>query len=231
MASQNPPYTNGQSHAGPSVSSLEPPHPSPALHRSSNGNGGSAEDDIPAHLYTRVPAHLLLPDGTPNYLRMILTARVYDIIQPTPLTKAVQLSGRLGVSVHFKREDLQPVFSFKCRGAYNCIAQLSAEEKQKGVVACSAGACRLSRTGWLARWTGAKSRDSEKEQEADAHACTFGCDGADAHAGRQPRAGRRAGMREARDPIDHRHAAQHAVHQVQECAAAGLVGPPARKRL
>ena len=143
MASQNPPYTNGQSHAGPSVSSLEPPHPSPALHRSSNGNGGSAEDDIPAHLYTRVPAHLLLPDGTPNYLRMILTARVYDIIQPTPLTKAVQLSGRLGVNVHFKREDLQPVFSFKCRGAYNCIAQLSAEEKQKGVVACSAGACCL----------------------------------------------------------------------------------------
>ena len=79
------------------------------------------------------------PDGTPNYLRMILTARVYDIIRPTPLTYATQLSTRLGCKIHLKREDLQPVFSFKCRGAYNCIAQLSAKDKEKGVVACSAG--------------------------------------------------------------------------------------------
>lgn len=81
----------------------------------------------------------MLPDGTPNYLRMILTARVYDIIQPTPLTYATQLSARLGCNISLKREDLQPVFSFKCRGAYNCIAQLSKEEKERGVVACSAG--------------------------------------------------------------------------------------------
>jgi threonine dehydratase len=90
-------------------------------------------------MYKRIPKHMLLPDGTPNYLRMILTARVYDIITPTPLTFATQLSGRLGVKIHFKREDLQPVFSFKCRGAYNCIAQLSQQEKENGVVACSAG--------------------------------------------------------------------------------------------
>lgn len=95
-------------------------------------------------MYKRVPAHLMLPDGTPNYLRMILTARVYDIIQPTPLTYATQLSARLGCNISLKREDLQPVFSFKCRGAYNCIAQLSKEEKDRGVVACSAGKLFIS---------------------------------------------------------------------------------------
>jgi len=126
--------------SSPSVSQVEPPHPSPArlngsssTHTQDNGTG------IPYHLYKRVPKHLLLPDGTPNYLRMILTARVYDIIQPTPLTEAAQLSTRLGCKISLKREDLLPVFSFKCRGAYNCIAQLSPEEKAKGVVACSAG--------------------------------------------------------------------------------------------
>lgn len=122
----------------PSVSQLEPPHPSPVLN--GGANGVHNQDGVPWHLYKRIPPHLLLADGTPNYLRMILTARVYDIIQPTPLTKAAQLSTRLGCKVSLKREDLQPVFSFKCRGAYNCIAQLSNEEKEKGVVACSAGA-------------------------------------------------------------------------------------------
>lgn len=121
--------------SAPSVSSLEPPHPSPHL---VNGHSSNTVPDL-QHLYARIPKHLLLPDGTPNYLRMILTARVYDIIQPTPLTYATQLSTRLGCRIHLKREDLQPVFSFKCRGAYNCIAQLSQEEKKKGVVACSAG--------------------------------------------------------------------------------------------
>lgn len=131
----------------PSVSQLEPPHPSPSLN-GANGHHDKPNDGIPRHLYKRVPPHLLLPDGTPNYLRMILTARVYDIIQPTPLTKAVQLSTRLGCKVALKREDLQPVFSFKCRGAYNCIAQLSAEEKEKGVVACSAGRSSSESRPW-----------------------------------------------------------------------------------
>lgn len=73
------------------------------------------------------------------YIRKILNARVYDVAIETPLQQAHQLSQRLGNRVLLKREDLQPVFSFKIRGAYNKIAQLSAEERAKGVVTASAG--------------------------------------------------------------------------------------------
>lgn len=117
----------------PSVRSLEPPLPDDLVQQQ---NGAAP---IPHHLYTKIPKHLLLPDGTPNYLPMILTARVYDVVQATPLTYATSLSTRMGCKISLKREDLQPVFSFKCRGAYNCIAQLSKEDKERGVVACSAG--------------------------------------------------------------------------------------------
>lgn len=55
------------------------------------------------------------------------------------MTSAVNLSGKLGYKVLLKREDLQPVFSFKVRGAYNKMAHLPVEERWKGVVACSAG--------------------------------------------------------------------------------------------
>ncbi|KAI8993392.1 threonine ammonia-lyase, biosynthetic [Pilobolus umbonatus] len=75
----------------------------------------------------------------PDYVRMILTSRVYDIINETPLQEAVNLNAKLGTNIYLKREDLQPVFSFKIRGAYNRIAHLTAEEKKKGVIACSAG--------------------------------------------------------------------------------------------
>lgn len=75
----------------------------------------------------------------PDYLQLILTARVYEQIKETPLTEAATLSAKLGVSVGLKREDLQPVFSFKIRGAYNLMAHLSEEERWKGVVAVSAG--------------------------------------------------------------------------------------------
>lgn len=125
--------------SGPSVSDLEPPHPQTNGASSSTAVASTSKNGSSNPMYKRVPPHLMLPDGTPNYLRMILTARVYDIIQPTPLTYATQLSARLGCNISLKREDLQPVFSFKCRGAYNCIAQLSKEEKERGVVACSAG--------------------------------------------------------------------------------------------
>ncbi|BFZ59054.1 threonine deaminase [Saitoella coloradoensis] len=91
------------------------------------------------HAHPHVPAHLLLPDGTPDYLRLILTSRVYDIIDETPLTHGVKLSARLGCKVMLKREDLTPVFSFKIRGAYNRMAHLDEEERWRGVVACSAG--------------------------------------------------------------------------------------------
>ncbi len=74
-----------------------------------------------------------------NYLKRILNARVYDVASETPLTKSEGLSRRLGRPVLLKREDLQPVFSFKLRGAYNKIAHLSAAEQAAGVITASAG--------------------------------------------------------------------------------------------
>ncbi|WP_426113965.1 pyridoxal-phosphate dependent enzyme, partial [Pseudomonas sp. DSP3-2-2] len=74
-----------------------------------------------------------------HYARKILTSRVYDVAVETPLQGARQLSERLGNQVLLKREDLQPVFSFKIRGAYNKLAQLSPEELARGVVTASAG--------------------------------------------------------------------------------------------
>ncbi|QHU99433.1 threonine ammonia-lyase, biosynthetic [Synechocystis sp. CACIAM 05] len=76
---------------------------------------------------------------TTDYLERILKARVYDVAIETPLDLAANLSKRLGNRVYFKREDLQPVFSFKLRGAYNKMAQLSPELLAKGVIAASAG--------------------------------------------------------------------------------------------
>ncbi|KAJ3166248.1 hypothetical protein HDU88_003471 [Geranomyces variabilis] len=75
----------------------------------------------------------------PDYLRLILTAQVYDVALESPLQLAHNLSSRLENRVLLKREDLQPVFSFKLRGAYNRMCQLSPAEKARGVIACSAG--------------------------------------------------------------------------------------------
>ncbi|KAF7712330.1 Threonine dehydratase [Penicillium ucsense] len=86
-----------------------------------------------------IPEAFLLPNGYPDYLRLILTSRVYDVIDESPLTHAVNLSNRLESRVLLKREDLLPVFSFKLRGAYNKMAHLNQEQRWKGVVACSAG--------------------------------------------------------------------------------------------
>ena len=58
-----------------------------------------------------------------QYVKKILTSRVYDVAVETPLQTAGQLSKRLGNNILLKREDLQPVFSFKIRGAYNKLAQ------------------------------------------------------------------------------------------------------------
>ena len=73
------------------------------------------------------------------YIERILKARVYDVAIESPLEAAPRLSRRLGNEVLLKREDLQPVFSFKLRGAYNRIAHLSQGTAQKGVVCASAG--------------------------------------------------------------------------------------------
>src|SRR5690349_22862547 len=90
-----------------------------------------------------VNEHAPTPPGGPSLLdallRRILTSRVYDVARDTPLEPAPRLSARLGNRVHFKREDLQPVFSFKVRGAYNKIANLTAAERARGVITASAG--------------------------------------------------------------------------------------------
>ena len=75
----------------------------------------------------------------PDYLEQILTAPVYDVAVETPLDQAPNLSARIGNTILFKREDMQPVFSFKLRGAYNKIAKLSAEKLKRGVICASAG--------------------------------------------------------------------------------------------
>ena len=73
------------------------------------------------------------------YLQRILNARVYDVAIETPLDVAPLLSARLGAKVLLKREDLQPVFSFKLRGAYNKMVNLPAAVLRRGVIAASAG--------------------------------------------------------------------------------------------
>jgi threonine dehydratase len=73
------------------------------------------------------------------YIERILKARVYDVAIESPLEAAPRLSRRLGNEVLLKREDLQPVFSFKLRGAYNRIAHLSEASARRGVVCASAG--------------------------------------------------------------------------------------------
>ena len=74
-----------------------------------------------------------------DYLKKILTARVYDVAVESALEPAKNLSRRLHNKVLLKREDQQPVFSFKLRGAYNKMAHLTAEQLQRGVICASAG--------------------------------------------------------------------------------------------
>jgi threonine dehydratase len=86
--------------------------------------------------FPRVPRYFA---GMQKLLRDILTSRVYEAAVETPLEESNVLSRALNNRVLIKREDMQPVFSFKLRGAYNKIAHLSAAERQKGVITASAG--------------------------------------------------------------------------------------------
>ena len=86
-------------------------------------------------MHVTAPATLSLT----QLLHAILTSRVYDVARETPLEPAPILSRRLGNDVLLKREDLQPVFSFKLRGAYNKIAHLTDEERRRGIITASAG--------------------------------------------------------------------------------------------
>jgi threonine dehydratase len=74
-----------------------------------------------------------------DYVRKILTSSVYDVAEQTPLDRMELLSARLGRDILVKREDLQPVFSFKIRGAHNRIVHLTNEERARGVICASAG--------------------------------------------------------------------------------------------
>jgi threonine dehydratase len=74
-----------------------------------------------------------------DYLEKILNARVYDVAIQTPLELAANLSARAGNRIYLKREDMQPVFSFKLRGAYNKIAHLTPAQRKRGVICASAG--------------------------------------------------------------------------------------------
>ncbi|XP_008796630.2 threonine dehydratase 1 biosynthetic, chloroplastic-like [Phoenix dactylifera] len=106
-----------------------------SLHYESGYLGGISER-------TRAPAAEGLTDGDPNpmeYLTNILSSRVYDVAIESPLQLAPKLSERLGVDLWLKREDLQPVFSFKLRGAYNMMAKLSRDRLDRGVICSSAG--------------------------------------------------------------------------------------------
>ena len=76
---------------------------------------------------------------TTDYLQKILTARVYDVAVESPLELAPTLSQRTGNNIYFKREDIQSVFSYKLRGAYNKMAHLRPEQIKRGVICASAG--------------------------------------------------------------------------------------------
>ena len=77
--------------------------------------------------------------AVPDYLEKVLNAQVYDVAIETPLEIASNLSVRVGNKIILKREDMQPVFSFKLRGAYNKISSLSNEKLKRGVICASAG--------------------------------------------------------------------------------------------
>ena len=74
-----------------------------------------------------------------DYVKKIESANLYDLVQKTPINFASSLSEKLENRIYIKREDLQPVFSFKIRGAYNKLKNLSKLELDRGVIAASAG--------------------------------------------------------------------------------------------
>jgi len=74
-----------------------------------------------------------------HYVKKILKANIYDLVEKVPLEKAENLSERLNNTIVLKREDMQPVFSFKLRGAYNKILQLTETQRKRGIIAASAG--------------------------------------------------------------------------------------------
>ncbi|MFW5795891.1 MAG: threonine ammonia-lyase, biosynthetic [Alkalispirochaeta sp.] len=111
-------------------------------------------------------------------IRNVLLARVYDVAEETPLTRARKLSMNLGGEMYLKREDLQPVHSFKLRGAYNRLSHLSDDERRRGVIAASAGnhaqgvALGASRLGIAATIVMPKTTPSIKVDAVRGHGAT-----------------------------------------------------------
>ena len=106
--------------------------------RYSTGNNGSALHWINNKIKNESMDNTISKTAT-SYLTKILTSEVYAIANETPLNFAANLSNTINNQAYIKREDTQPVFSFKIRGAYNKIAKLTPELRSKGVVTCSAG--------------------------------------------------------------------------------------------
>lgn len=99
----------------------------------------AVDRDSPTYNSETVPVLLNAKEHAVGYLSRILNARVYEAAVETDLQHAKNLSAHLNNKVYLKREDQQPVFSFKLRGAYNKMAHLTKKELERGVVACSAG--------------------------------------------------------------------------------------------
>ena len=76
---------------------------------------------------------------TTDYIKEIENSNVYDIAVKTPITRLQKISDKFKNNIFLKREDLQPIFSFKCRGSYNKISNLEEEKKKNGIIAASAG--------------------------------------------------------------------------------------------
>ena len=91
------------------------------------------------HVNMRLHGNLYSNMMHTDYLEKILTAHVYDVAIESPLEPALRLSQRLHNSLLLKREDMQSVFSFKLRGAYNKMAQLTHAQREQGVITASAG--------------------------------------------------------------------------------------------
>ena len=112
----------------------------PSAKKSTSGAAASASAPRPLQNPAKAVVLPAAPALTPaDYLKKILTARVYDVAVESALEPAKNLSQRLNNTVLLKREDQQPVFSFKLRGAYNKMAHLSAAQLKKGVICASAG--------------------------------------------------------------------------------------------
>ena len=110
-----------------------------SAHPTTEPNGPKSQPSSLAQTHANPPANGATGQTPQDYLKRILTARVYDVAVESRLEPAKALSRRLGNTVLLKREDQQPVFSFKLRGAYNKMAHLTAEQLAKGVICASAG--------------------------------------------------------------------------------------------